>query len=88
MAEGKTIVQGADILPRYQHGGSRNARKVQKGKGSQTPGKKKGPTCQLTPVGGYPRKAFLRSRSYKMGEAYSEWCRFMDGLNGNSKPRL
>lgn len=75
------------VLSRYLAGGTWMAYQApRKGKSSQTPGSKKAAdTCQLTPVGGIPRKAFMRSRSYKLGKAYTEWCRFTDKLKGNSK---
>jgi hypothetical protein len=79
MATDSKIQRGKDILPRYLHGASFRARKAEK-KSSQTPGKKKAISCQLTLVGGLPRKAWSRSRSYK-NKRYSVYCAFMDSLN-------
>ena len=76
------IIHGADIKFKYTTGGSRNAKKIRKkGKGSRTPGnKKRSDTCQLTSVGGLPRKAFMKARSYKLKQ-YPEWCDFIAKLN-------
>lgn len=79
--KGKEILQGTDILKRHLHMGTWKMKKKQKSKGSQTPGKtKRSDTCQLTPVGGLPRKAFTRARSYKMKQ-YPEWVDFVTKLN-------
>lgn len=79
--KGKVIPQGKDILTRYLAGGSWKAKKFAKGKGSQTPGnKKRSDTCQLSPVGGLPRKAFMKARSYKLRQ-YPEWVAFVTQLN-------
>lgn len=74
------------VLTRYLAGGSwkRNVFS-KKGRGSQTPGRaKSADTCRLTSVAGYPRKAMIRARAYKLGDAYTQWCKFTSGLKGNS----
>lgn len=85
MGESKKVMAGEDkeILPRYLAGSTWNARRIAKrNKGSQTPGSKKSAlTCQLGPIGGLPRKAFARSRSYKYGAAYAAYCEFGDKVN-------
>ena len=74
----------ASVKPRHLTGGMWKRRKLSKGKGSQTPGSAKVHTCQLTSIGGLPRKAFMRSRSYKYRE-YSAWIKFQDQNNGGAK---
>lgn len=62
----------SDYKVRQKHKASR---------GSRTPGSsKRSDTCQLTSVGGLPRKAFMRARSYKMRE-YPTWVKFVSDLN-------
>ena len=51
---------------------------------SQTPGKDKVITCQLTAIGGFPRKAYIRSRAYKL-RGYAEFCAFADSVNGGRR---
>lgn len=67
--------------------GGWNQRKIEKrGKRSVTPGKlKRDDTCQLTSIGGKPRKFFMRSRSYKDRSGYTAFCSFSDKVNGGSK---
>lgn len=49
---------------------------------SQTPGHLKNPTtCQLTPIGGLPRKFWGSGRSYKH-KNYTMYCTYMDRVNG------
>lgn len=56
--------------------------KATKGKkGSQTPGIKKGESCQSKPLYRYLAKS---SRSYKHPK-YLEWCKKMDARNNSSK---
>jgi len=69
------IRPGADILTRYQHGAGLYARRIRKEKGSRTPGsKKRSDTCQLSPIGGMPRKFFMYSRAPKRNPvAWDAW---------------
>lgn len=54
---------------------------ISRGKGSQTPGRTKGESCQAD----YRKRYFAtRSRSYK-DVKYGEWCKQMDSLNGMSR---
>ena len=70
-----------DVKSKHLAGSTWKAKQiVKKGKASQTPGSKKGNTCQLLPVGGYPRKFFMRARSYK-DRSYGAWCKFSDAIN-------
>ena len=70
------------VLPKYRSGGQWNRHKIKKiGKRSVTPGKIKGETCSLTSIGGLPRKAFTKSRSYKLGKLYELFCNFSDRVN-------
>lgn len=58
-----------------------NRRKRQKGsRASQTPGKLKNEHCQLTSIGGQPRKYWIRSRSYKHRN-YATWVEFSNAAN-------
>jgi hypothetical protein len=57
------------------------AKIIKRGKGSQTPGKTKGESCQAD----YRKRYYAsKSRSYK-DIKYGEWCRAMDSLNGMSR---
>lgn len=59
--------------------GTWKSNKIQKKhKGSQTPGKTKGGTCQATAMDRYFAKS---SRSYKHPD-YGKWCKAMDSVNG------
>jgi hypothetical protein len=79
--KGKEIYHGADILKRYLHGGTWKSKIFKKGKGSQTPGnKKRSDTCQLSSIGGLPRKVYSKARSYKLRQ-YAEYCDFMTRVN-------
>ena len=68
------------VKEKYRAGGQWKRRIIKKTRGSQTPGKIKGPTCSLTPIAGLPRKAFMRSRAYKMKQ-YEAFCKFTDTVN-------
>ena len=53
-----------------------------KGKSSQTKGKDKGASCQITTVGGVKKSYFAkRNRSYKH-PSYNEWVNHVNQLNG------
>jgi hypothetical protein len=80
------LAKRSNINVRHMAGGTWNKRKIaKKGRGSQTPGnKKRKDTCQLSPVGGLPRKYWARSRSYK-DRSYGDYCRTMDKYNGQSR---
>lgn len=63
-------------------GGAWKAKQIaHKGKASQTPGKKKGESCQTDADKQFYSK---RSRSYKY-PGYSDWCKRMDRMNGGQK---
>ena len=56
-------------------------RSMRLGRGSQTPGKSKGPSCQADKM----KKFFAKSaRSYKHRQ-YPQWCAKMDNLNYSKK---
>ena len=58
--------------------GSWKTRKnAKKGKGSQTPGSKKGASCQATAIEKWMARA---SRSYK-DPRYSQWCKIKNGVH-------
>lgn len=77
------IREGSDILRRHLAGGTWKRRKIEKkNKGKQTPGRLKDKLrCQLTPIGGQPRKFFMQSRSYRH-PSYSEFETFCRKING------
>ena len=68
------------VLAKYRVGGQWKRKVLAKGRGSQTPGRIKGPTCSLVPIAGLPRKYWISSRSYKH-KSYHMWCAFSDGVN-------
>ncbi len=80
--EEKLAPNDKEIKKKYLAGSTYTPGKLRRTGGSQTPGhKKNAKTCQLTTIGGLPRKAFARARSrkYKQYEAY---CEFFDKING------
>ena len=61
-------------------------REARKGsKASRTPGeKKRADTCQLSSIGGRPRKFWVGARSFK-DKRYGDFCDFSMKVNGLSK---
>lgn len=47
-------------------------------KGSQTPGNKKGESCQAD----FLKKYYAKSSRSRKDPGYDGWCKRMDGLNG------
>lgn len=78
----RKLEAGNDVLSRYLHGGSYHAVLAKKKvRASQTPGsKKRADTCRLSPIGGMPRKFFMRSKSYKH-PAYVAWVAHCNKVN-------
>jgi hypothetical protein len=80
MAANQTHSQDVKATFSHKNMGTYKAKIIKhKTKGSQTPGKTKGGSCQCTPL----QRAMAKRSRNRFHPEYGKFCKYWDSLNGN-----